>query len=115
MSSGFSRSSTPSRCSNAPLTPRPIFTPRCASAKSRPRLRLPQPRLRLRRRQIGRAGKGGVNQAIELGIVERTPPLRRNRRLRAGGQTERFGGFHGGGGVLGMSGAARKQCGTEEK
>ncbi|EEP67092.1 hypothetical protein GCWU000324_02664 [Kingella oralis ATCC 51147] len=79
----------------------------------RPRLRLPQPRLR--RCQIGRAGKGGVNQAIELGVVECPPPLRENRRLRMGGQAEGGGGFNRGGGVLGMSGAARKQHGTEEK
>ena len=52
----------------------------------RPRLRLPQPRLL--RRQIGRAGKGGVNQAVELGIVERPPPLRGNRRLWLGEQAE---------------------------
>ena len=79
------------------------------------RLRLRLPQARLCRRQIGRTREGGVNQAVELGIVERTPPLRRNRWLRCGGKTERFGGFHGGGGVLGMSGAARKQRGTEEK
>ena len=58
----------------------------------RPRLRLPQPRLR--RCQIGRAGKGGVNQAIELGVVECPPPLRENRRLRMGGQAEGGGGFN---------------------